>query len=90
MVTKSRLRLAIAAEKGIDFKKLKEKKKHKENLKRKGAATELGGVPAARRDEGDGDDDALDGNVDVESEDDDIEEVCDLAVLKHTVDRLRG
>ncbi|EFY97612.1 eukaryotic rRNA processing protein [Metarhizium robertsii] len=75
MVTKSRLRLAIAAEKGIDFKKLKEKKKHKENLKRKGAATELGGVPAARRDEGDGDDDALDGNVDVESEGDDIEEM---------------
>ncbi|KID98310.1 Eukaryotic rRNA processing, partial [Metarhizium majus ARSEF 297] len=75
MVTKSRLRLAIAAEKGIDFKKLKEKKKHKENLKRKGAATELGGVPAARRDEGDGDDDALDGNVGVESEGDDIEEM---------------
>ncbi|KID77602.1 rRNA-processing protein EBP2 [Metarhizium brunneum] len=75
MVTKSRLRLAIAAEKGIDFKKLKEKKKHKENLKRKGAATELGGVPAARRDEGDEDDDALDGHVDVESEGDDIEEM---------------
>ncbi|KAK9439570.1 Eukaryotic rRNA processing [Metarhizium brunneum] len=75
MVTKSRLRLAIAAEKGIDFKKLKEKKKHKENLKRKGAATELGGVPAARRDEGDENDDALDGNVDVESEGDDIEEM---------------
>ncbi|EFY91517.1 rRNA processing protein (Ebp2), putative [Metarhizium acridum CQMa 102] len=75
MVTKSRLRLAIAAEKGIDFKKLKEKKKHKENLKRKGSAAERGGVLAVRRDEGDGDDDELDGNVDVESEGDDIEEI---------------
>ncbi|KAH0595154.1 hypothetical protein MHUMG1_06903 [Metarhizium humberi] len=53
MVTKSRLRLAIAAEKGIDFKKLKEKKKHKENLKRKGAATELGGMNIGAVDETD-------------------------------------
>ncbi|PHH64883.1 hypothetical protein CDD81_3740 [Ophiocordyceps australis] len=37
MVTKSKLRLAIAAEKGIDFKKLKLEKKHKEALKRKRA-----------------------------------------------------
>ncbi|KAK2598976.1 rRNA-processing protein EBP2 [Conoideocrella luteorostrata] len=35
MVTKSRLRMALAAEKGVDFKKLKERKKHKEALKRK-------------------------------------------------------
>ena len=35
MVTKSRLRLALAAEKGVDFKKLKEKRKRKENAKQK-------------------------------------------------------
>ena len=37
MVTKSRLRLAIAAEKGIDFKKQKQQKQHKAALKRKSA-----------------------------------------------------
>ncbi|KAM4055959.1 eukaryotic rRNA processing protein EBP2 domain-containing protein [Hirsutella rhossiliensis] len=35
MVTKSRLRMAIAAEKGVDFKKLKQAKKEKAALKRK-------------------------------------------------------
>ncbi|KAL3957924.1 hypothetical protein ACCO45_008502 [Purpureocillium lilacinum] len=37
MVTKSKLRLALAAEKGVDFKKLKQEKKHKAALKRKRA-----------------------------------------------------
>lgn len=35
MVTKSKLRLALAAEKGVDFTKLKQQKKHKAALKRK-------------------------------------------------------
>jgi hypothetical protein len=35
MVTKSKLKLAIAAEKGVDFKMLKQKRKHKESVKRK-------------------------------------------------------
>lgn len=39
MVTKSRLKMALAAEKGIDFKKLKEKKKAKDAAKRKAAET---------------------------------------------------
>lgn len=38
MVTKSKLRLAIAAEKGVDFQKLKEKRKLKAALKQKQAA----------------------------------------------------
>lgn len=38
MVTKSKLRMALAAEKGVDFQKLKEKKKHKAAVKRKQAA----------------------------------------------------
>jgi rRNA-processing protein EBP2 len=49
MVTKSKLKLALAAEKGVDFKKLKEKKKHKEALKRKrldGGAPLTAGVDA--------------------------------------------
>ncbi|KAG5931473.1 hypothetical protein E4U53_001753, partial [Claviceps sorghi] len=40
MVTKSRLRMALAAEKGIDFKKLKQQKKHKESLKRKNSKSQ--------------------------------------------------
>jgi rRNA-processing protein EBP2 len=35
MVTKSKLRLALAAEKGVDFAKLKQKKKEKAALKQK-------------------------------------------------------
>ena len=49
MVTKSKLRMAIAAEKGVDFKKLKEKKKYKEAVKRK--AVEGGGVSLVEEDE---------------------------------------
>ncbi|GAB0145458.1 P450 monooxygenase-like protein [Epichloe bromicola] len=45
MVTKSRLRMALAAEKGIDYKKLKQQKKHKEHLKRKNSTSQLGGAP---------------------------------------------
>jgi rRNA-processing protein EBP2 len=45
IVTKSRLRMALAAEKGIDYKKLKQQKKHKEHLKRKNSTSQLGGAP---------------------------------------------
>ena len=38
MVTKGVLKMALAAEKGTDFKKLKEKRRHKEIAKRKRAA----------------------------------------------------
>lgn len=37
MVTKSKLRMALAAEKGVDFNKLREKKKQKAAAKRKQA-----------------------------------------------------
>ncbi|OAA52079.1 Eukaryotic rRNA processing [Metarhizium rileyi] len=72
MVTKSRLRLAIAAEKGIDFKKLKEAKKHKEALKRKSSASDLGGVPSAKNDQVDNGSDEHSDNNDIESEDEKI------------------
>ena len=41
MVTKSKLRLALAAEKGIDFNKLKQQKKHKEAAKLKPKVNEF-------------------------------------------------
>ncbi|KAK5993157.1 rRNA-processing protein EBP2 [Cladobotryum mycophilum] len=41
MVTKSKLRMALAAEKGVDFKKLKEQKKRKATLKRKNGGAPL-------------------------------------------------
>ncbi|KYK54299.1 Eukaryotic rRNA processing [Drechmeria coniospora] len=63
MVTKSKLRLAIAAEKGIDFKKLKQQKKHKAALKEKCAHD--GGVSSK---------DAKQGHVEVENESDEEEE----------------
>ncbi|UNI19176.1 rRNA-processing protein EBP2 [Purpureocillium takamizusanense] len=40
MVTKSKLRLALAAEKGVDFNKVKQEKQHKAALKRKRAEVE--------------------------------------------------
>ncbi|KAK0392176.1 hypothetical protein NLU13_1674 [Sarocladium strictum] len=96
MVTKSKLRMAIAAEKGVDFKKLKQKKKAKEAEKRKEAN---GG--AAPDEEGDEADSEIDGEyqeIDIEeagstedeaqdagdSEEDDSEE--DAAVNIDAVD----
>ncbi|EQK98955.1 Eukaryotic rRNA processing [Ophiocordyceps sinensis CO18] len=61
MVTKSRLRLAIAAEKGVDFKKLKLAKKEKTALKRKRAVagtsqkTDDGDLKARGKEEGEQD-----------------------------------
>ncbi|KAL7794964.1 eukaryotic rRNA processing protein EBP2 domain-containing protein [Trichoderma ceciliae] len=53
MVTRSKLRLALAAEKGIDFAKLKQQKKNKEAVKRKA-------LPAGST-ERNGDESVLDG-----------------------------
>jgi len=72
MVTKSRLRLAIAAEKGVDFKKLKQQKKYKEALKRN-SATSAGGFSQTRNDDDEEDEDEDD--VDMESENDEIEQL---------------
>lgn len=57
MVTKSRLRLAIAAEKGVDFKKLKQTKKQKAALKRKRAGAERD-QPDKRAEQDEHDDDS--------------------------------
>ncbi|KAI9158808.1 rRNA-processing protein EBP2 [Paramyrothecium foliicola] len=64
MVTKSKLRLALAAEKGVDFAKLKQQKKQKEALKKKG---NNGGAPAPVEDQ-------VDESEEEEEEDDDDEE----------------
>lgn len=42
MVTKSKLKMALAAEKGIDFSKLKQQKKSKEAAKRKASKEQNG------------------------------------------------
>ncbi|KJZ75515.1 hypothetical protein HIM_04978 [Hirsutella minnesotensis 3608] len=60
MVTKSKLRMALAAEKGVDFKKLKQEKKHKAALKRKRADAELVGGASPDDDDDDDDDDKQD------------------------------
>lgn len=68
-MAKSKLRMALAAEKGVDFKKLKEKKKHKENVKRKEAAQQARGAES----EEDEDDSESGEEVDA-SQDEDEEE----------------
>lgn len=51
MVTKSKLKMALAAEKGIDFSKLKQQKKSKEAAKRK-ASKEQNGEDESDLDQG--------------------------------------
>lgn len=68
MVTKSKLRLALAAEKGIDFNKLKQQRKHKEALKRKMAQRD-----AKEEEEEEVDEVEDDEEDDDEDEDEDIE-----------------
>lgn len=51
MVTKSKLKMALAAEKGIDFSKLKQQKKSKEAAKRK-ASKEQDGEDESDLDQG--------------------------------------
>ncbi|KAI2623154.1 Ebp2-domain-containing protein [Hypoxylon sp. NC1633] len=65
---KSKLKVALAAEKGVDFKKLKEKKKHKERVKKRQEREEKqGGAP--KSDDVEGDDEDWEG-VDEDEEDD--------------------
>ncbi len=47
---RSKLRAALAAEKGVDFTKLKQKKAHKEKLKQKPVKASKGGATAALED----------------------------------------
>ncbi|KAL7943032.1 eukaryotic rRNA processing protein EBP2 domain-containing protein [Trichoderma barbatum] len=61
MVTRSKLRLALAAEKGVDFAKLKQQKKGKETVKRKA-------LKAGAEEQEDEDEDAEDNEVDEDQE----------------------
>ncbi|KAG6003548.1 hypothetical protein E4U21_001910 [Claviceps maximensis] len=75
MVTKSRLRMALAAEKGIDFKKLKQLKKHKESLKQKNSKSQLAGGAAPQEDEDDEvDEDENEDQSNDDASEEDIEE----------------
>ena len=71
MVTKSKLRLALAAEKGVDFKKLKQEKKHKAALKRKRA--EAGPEDQEPEPEEPEDEESADGEEEEEEEDEDVQ-----------------
>ncbi|KAI1135694.1 Ebp2-domain-containing protein [Hypoxylon sp. FL0543] len=82
---KSKLKVALAAEKGVDFKKLKEKKKHKERVKkRQEREGKRGGAPrqdAAEEDDSDWEEEEDDGNeaaggalIDDEAEESDDDE----------------
>ncbi|KAI1377228.1 Ebp2-domain-containing protein [Hypoxylon crocopeplum] len=64
---KSKLKVALAADKGVDFKKLKEKKKHKERVKKR--QEKDGGARKAAKAEDDDDDDWE--GVDEDDEDED-------------------
>lgn len=83
MVTKSKLRLAIAAEKGVDFKKLKQQKKYKEALKRKSSTSQLSGAPLdGSNPDSDEDKDNDDDGPEAESEDDETQNVgCPASVV---------
>ncbi|KAF3056598.1 rRNA-processing protein EBP2 [Daldinia childiae] len=86
---KSKLKVALAAEKGVDFKKLKEKKKHKERVKKRQEKEPKNGG-AADEDDSDWegvneDEDEIEGGAglidDEAEEDDDEDEHIDLAAL---------
>ncbi|KAI0833060.1 Ebp2-domain-containing protein [Hypoxylon sp. FL0890] len=69
---KSKLKLALAAEKGVDFKKLKEKKKHKERAKkRQEREGKRGGEP--RHDAAEEDDSDWEGVHEEEEDEEDAE-----------------
>lgn len=66
---RSKLKVALAADKGVDFKKLKEKKKHKERTKkREQREGKKGGAPKSNADDDDDDDDDNWEGVDEEEE----------------------
>ncbi|KAM5342737.1 hypothetical protein ACJ41O_013703 [Fusarium nematophilum] len=71
MVTKSKLKMALAAEKGTDFKKLKLKRKQKEAEKRNKAAR--GGAPEKDEDSG-ADEEEVEDEVVEDGEEDEEEE----------------
>ncbi|KFA62598.1 hypothetical protein S40285_05173 [Stachybotrys chlorohalonatus IBT 40285] len=73
MVTKSRLKMALAAEKGVDFAKLKQQKKQKAALKAKGGRAGGGPVSTVVDGEEDSEDEELDGDVPEQAEEDDSE-----------------
>lgn len=80
MVTKSKLRLALAAEKGVDFKKLKEKRKLKARNKQD-ATQRGGGAASASPSLGSDDDNAAElklhnGQGEHSSDDEEAGEVC--------------
>ncbi|KAJ3544121.1 hypothetical protein NM208_g3220 [Fusarium decemcellulare] len=72
MVTKSKLKMALAAEKGTDFKKLKLKRKQKEAEKRNKAAGR--GAPEEEESSADDDEDIEDGGAEIDEDEDDEEE----------------
>ncbi|PNY18317.1 rRNA-processing protein EBP2 [Tolypocladium capitatum] len=74
MVTKSRLRMALAADKGIDFKKLKQEKKHKAALKQKRAKDEQDGGAPLKDDDEDGDELNEAGEAEEDRDDDEDDE----------------
>ncbi|KAH6892003.1 eukaryotic rRNA processing protein EBP2-domain-containing protein [Thelonectria olida] len=73
MVTKSKLKMALAAEKGTDFKKLKLKRKQKEAA-RQGKKAGRGAVVEKSSDDEDDEVDAVEEEVADDAEDDDEEE----------------
>ncbi|KAM0251290.1 hypothetical protein ACHAQJ_008230 [Trichoderma viride] len=80
MVTKSKLRLALAAEKGVDFAKLKQQKKAKEAAKRK--ALQAGSTDGNSEDES-----ALDqsGETAADNEIEDEEEKVSIETLQRAI-----
>ncbi|KAG6011699.1 hypothetical protein E4U43_008173, partial [Claviceps pusilla] len=85
MVTKSRLRMALAAEKGIDFKKLKQQKKHKEALKRKNSKSQLGGgSPQENNDDEDKDQPEDESEEDVEDQDEADDQKLNFGAVDET------
>jgi hypothetical protein len=79
-MAKSRLQGALAREKGTDFKKLLQKKKHKAALKDKRKAGKIGGAKTKKHEEADEDEDDDWEGVDNEEEEDE-EEDSDMAGL---------
>jgi rRNA-processing protein EBP2 len=96
MVTKSKLRLALAAEKGVDFQKLKQKRKHKDAVRRKrldgGVPLEEPGSDAEKDDVEDAEDGEAEADEvveeigsDAEEEESDEEESTGFGVRSHTL-----
>lgn len=82
--------MALAAEKGVDFKKLNQKKKHKAALKEKRAKEEQdGGAPLKDEDELDEAVEAAEDHEADEDEDDEEEETENVCPSPHASAHLR-